>query len=407
MRRFIKRKLRDKVKNKEIMDKIYYCLVILLVTAGCKERYDSPIVSPTTGYLVVEGAINSGQGTTTLTLSRTTHLDNREIKYEKGAQVKVEGEDRTIYPLTETQIGQYSADNLNLKNTIKYRLSIKTSNGSTYLSDFVAAKNNPPIDSVNWVRDSKGVQFYINTHDPQNNTRYYQWEFIETWEFQSEFQTYIKYDIKTSPTGVKTYSAIFRDPTNPQFFDSTQYYCWQSFRSTNLLLGTTAKLNKDVINLPLAFIPQASIKLKLHYSINVKQYSLTPEAYAFLDIMKKNTEQTGSIFDAQPSGVYGNIHNVTDAEEPVIGYLVICPIQEKRIFIKNKEVPNWGYASNCKETTFRNTSNTIRDMGFGFAPTNVVPLSAPFPTITTFYAAPAECVDCRLSGTNIKPPFWP
>ena len=329
------------------------------------------------------------------------------IEFEKGAQVKVEGDDNTTYPLVEVKGGQYTANNLNLNSSKKYRLNIKTSGGKQYLSDYTVVKNNPPIDSISWQRGTEGVQLYINTHDPQNNTRYYQWEYVETWEFQSEFQTFIKYDVKTSSTGVKTYSTVYRDPNNPQYFDSTQYYCWQIHPSNQLLLGTTAKLEKDAVYLPLALIPPASIKLKLLYSINVKQSSLTKEGYEFLEIMRKNSEQTGSIFDAQPSGVYGNIHCMSDAAEPVIGYLTICPLQEKRIFISNKQVPNWGYVSNCKETTFRNISNTIRDMSFGLAPTNVVPLLAPFPTIVSFYAAPAECVDCRLSGTNIKPSYWP
>lgn len=389
------------------MRKFYFGCIILLLTIGCKEKYDSPVVSPTTGYLVVEGVINSGQGATTIKLSRTTPLDNRTPQYEQGAQVSVEGEDKTVFVLVEDTLGRYKANNLGIKNTVKYRLNIKTRDGKAYQSDFVANKNNPPIDSIHWNRNTEGVQLSIHSHDPQNNTRYYLWDYEETWSFESEFKTYIKYDVKVSGANTKTYSAIWRNPTNPQFFDSTQYFCWQTFRSTNLILGTTAKLNNDVVDLPLAIVSQGSVKLKLIYSILVKQYSLSPEAYTFLDIIKRNTEQTGTIFDAQPSGIYGNIHSLNDATEPVIGYLIICPIQEKRLFIKNAEVLNWGYATTCVETTFTNNSNTIRDKAFNFLPTNVVPNLAPFPAIPSFYAAPAECVDCRLSGTNIKPSFWP
>lgn len=389
------------------MRKFYLYIIILLATIGCKEKYDSPIVSPATGYLVIEGVVNSGQGATSIRLSRTTPLDNRAVQFEKGARVTVEGQDKAVYTLTESGFGQYNADNLSLKNNVKYRLNIQTSNGKTYQSDYVAVKNNPPIDSISWVRNTEGVQMYINTHDPTNNTLYYQWAFEETWEIHSDFQTFITYEVKMSPNGIKTYTAIWRDPSNPQYFDSTQYYCWKTAASTDILIGSTAKLKDDVVNLPLGFIPKKSIKLNVLYSINVKQYSLTPEGYAFLEIMKKNTEQTGSIFDAQPSGMVGNIHNVADATEPVIGYLTICPIQEKRIFIKTKEVPDWGYVSICNELTFKNNSNTIRDQAFNYIPTNVVPHLAPFPAIPSFYAAPVECVDCRLSASNTKPSFWP
>ena len=46
---------------------IPYLLILLLFFVACKEKYISPVSSPTTGYLVVEGAINSGLGATNIT----------------------------------------------------------------------------------------------------------------------------------------------------------------------------------------------------------------------------------------------------------------------------------------------------------------------------------------------------
>ncbi|CAH0993925.1 hypothetical protein EMA8858_00030 [Emticicia aquatica] len=389
------------------MNKIYFYLIFLWIITGCKEKYDSPVITPETGYLVVEGAINSGQGITDITLSRTTKLDSRKTVFELGASVRVEADDNTFNVLTEKTAGHYIANNLNLNTQKKYRLNIKTKAGKEYLSDFLTIKNNPPIDSIYWQRETNGVQLYVNTHDSEGNTRYYLWEFTETWEHPADFKSYLKYEVITGGQRGNTYKVVYRDPNNNNYFDSSMYFCWQSQVSTQILIGTSVKLSKDEINLPLTFIPSTSAKLNALYSIQVKQKSLTKEAFEFLEIMKKNSEMTGTIFDAQPAVLYGNIHGVTDPNEPVIGYLSICPIQEKRIFIDHKQVPNWDYNSNCKETMFSNNSNTIRDKSLGFMPTNVVPLLAPFPTIVSFFAAPPECVDCRLSGTNVKPSFWP
>ncbi|WP_435353553.1 DUF4249 domain-containing protein [Emticicia sp. SJ17W-69] len=388
------------------MNKILFFILILAIIVACKEKYNSPVISPETGYLVVEGAINSGSGTTDISLSRTTQLDSRQTLHELGAIVKVEAEDKTFNLLSEKKEGHYLANNLNLNINKKYRLYIKTKSGKEYLSDFVAVKNNPPIDSISWNREDDGVHLFVNTHDNTGNTRYYLWEYTETWEHQADYKSYIKYEV-SGPSNNKTYKVVYRNPDNNNYFDSSMYFCWQNFTSAQLLIGTSIKLSQDAINLPITFIPQTSVKLNALYSINVRQQSLTKEAYEFLDLMRKNTEMTGTIFDAQPSILYGNIHSISDPNEPVIGYVSICSIQEKRIFINPKQVPNWHYNSNCKETTFRNNSIVIRDQALGFIPTNVVPLLAPFPTIVSYFAAPPECVDCRLSGTNIKPAFWP
>jgi hypothetical protein len=364
-------------------------------------------VSPPTGYLVVEGIVNSGKGATTIKLSRTSALNNPQVQYENNADVQIEGDDNSIFRLTGRGLGQYKADSLALKNTVKYKLTIRTGNGGAYESDFVVAKNNPPIDSVSWVYNTEGVQFYINTHDDQNKTRYYLWDYEDTWEFHGAFKSYIKYDTVVSATSPKTYKAVYRNPLDENFFDSTQYFCWQSSKSNTLLLGSTIKLNKDVVNLPLSLVSKASIKLSVLYSILVKQYSLTPEAYAFLEIMKKNTEQTGSVFDAQPSALKGNIRNVKDPNEPVIGYFIICPIQEKRIFVNNNELLRWGYRPSCAEKEFLNNSDTIKNLAFDLVPTSVVPSRMPFPIIPSFYAARYDCMNCKLNGTNDKPSFWP
>lgn len=386
------------------MKKLLYCILILSV-AGCKERYEAPVHLPVTGYLVVEGVINSVPGgATTITLSRTTKLDNRKIQYELGAVVKVEGDDNSFFTLPEVTAGHYTSNSLNLSTAHKYRLNI-TSGGKQYLSDFVSVRNNPPIDSVSWKPENSGLQLYISTHDPKDSTRYYQWEYTETWEFHSSFPSLLKYKI-VNQGGKQVYSVVYRDSTSFAF-DPRMYYCWKTVPSSAITLGSSAKLSKDIIYLPLLFIEPGSYKLSVLYSVEVKQYSWTKEGYAFLEEMKKNTEATGSVFDAQPSELNGNIHSVSDATEPVIGYVNICPVREQRIFIKSSDLPSWNYNAGCVQEEFDNISDSILAKASGLVPTFVAKLS-PFPGgIKTFYASTNICVDCTLRGSPDKPSFWP
>jgi len=50
---------------------------------------------------------------------------------ETGATVQVEGNDQSVYPLTEQSTGSYVADTLPLHPTTTYRLRITTAAGST------------------------------------------------------------------------------------------------------------------------------------------------------------------------------------------------------------------------------------------------------------------------------------
>jgi len=386
------------------MKQLFYCWLVLLVT-GCKEAYVSPVQSPKTGYLVIEGVVNSGPGISNIKLSRTTALGSNGILNETGASMWLQGEDNSSYTFAEQGNGEYVAGSLNLNATVKYRLLINVNTGKQYVSDFVSIKNNPPVDSVSWKRENgDGVQLYINTHDPQNNTRYYQWTYDETWQIQSAYLSVLKYKI-VPHSPVNIYSVVYKDSSTFSY-DPNVLNCWQHNSSTSLLLGATAKLTQDIVYLPLAFVPHASIKIGVLYSINVKQYAWTKDGYAFLEKMKKNTESTGSIFDAQPSELQGNFHNVGDSTEPVIGYFNICPVQEKRIFISTADVPAWNYSSGCNAIEVQNISDSIIAKASMLQPSVV---SKPSPTggIATFYAAAAECIDCTLRGSNIKPAFWP
>ena len=387
------------------MKKINYILLIVLAVA-CKEKYESPVESPVTGYLVIEGVVNSGPGNTNIRLTRTTKLGNELMVLEKGAQVRIEGENNSTLALAEKTTGNYSADNLNLPNNQKYRLRIKTTGGKEYLSEFVEVKKNPPIDTVSWKIEDGGMQLYVQTHDDQNKTQYYQWEYKETWEFHSFYRSNLKYKITPcAGPGCPTIAAVYRDPVTFAY-DSTIVKCWQSDTSTNLQLGSTVKLEKDIVYLPLVYIPAKSWKLGVLYTIFVKQITWTKEGYEFLEKMKKNTEVTGSVFDAQPSELKGNFRNITDPSEPVIGFLNICNVEQRRFWIKNSDVPDWGYRPNCPELEVLNISDTIYAYASGMLPTVPTEYKNNF-EILKFAAAPPDCVDCTLKGTNVKPSFWP
>lgn len=390
------------------MKRFSLILFFSLLLFGCREEYISPVITPDLGYLVVEGVINSGPGNTTIKLSRTTQLTNGKRILEKKATVMILDENNTEYPLSQNLPGEYVANGLNLDTTLKYRLRISTDN-KEYLSDYVKVNNNPPIDSITWSRTTDGVQVKANTHDPQNISKYFRWEYFETWEFHSAYLPNTKY-ADNDPYFVEFFDHGHR-------FDSSRYRCWQFDTSRNIILGSTVKYAIDSISTPLTVIEPMSWKLSVLYSINVRQYAFTKDGYDFLQKMKKNTEQLGSIFDAQPSELQGNIHCTSNPDEIVVGYISCCPIREKREFIRNSDLPGWNYAPNCFLKIQINDPDSIRI--YNYPPSGSIPFILPVGVFTrtslpppdglilSFTEAERQCVDCTVLGTSQKPSFWP
>jgi hypothetical protein len=123
--------------------------------------------------------------------------------------------------------------------------------------------------------------------------------------------------------------------------------------------------------------------------------------------MKKNTEGTGSVFDAQPSELVGNIHCTTNASEPVIGYIDICNVQESRTFISNTQVPDWNFVTPCLKTEIQNNVDSITEAHRNLYPAYAAKYSPTGSAILSYYFSTPSCVDCTFWGTNIKPTFWP
>ena len=210
----------------------------------------------------------------------------------------------------------------------KYRLHIKTSDGKEYLSDFSEVKKSKPIDSVGWKAGSDHLMIYVSTHDDQNKSLYYQWNYEETWIYNSAYDSKIEFNPKDS--------MIFNRPN-----EDLIHTCWKMNQSTEIILGSTTSLSSDLVfQFPVLNISYyASNRLVNRYSILVKQMVLTKEWYEWKQMLKKNTEELGSIFDAQPSETGGNFHCITNPSEQVIGFVGCSSVSEKRIFIDRTELP--------------------------------------------------------------------
>ena len=386
------------IKNKKYFWwKIMICSLAIILS-NCKIPYEPKLKSSDTNSLVVEGYID-GAIPMIIKLSRTRMLTNGDTaarKYELGARVIVEDDKQDSYPLSELGNGVYSSLNtLPLNTSNQYRLHIFTTENEEYLSDFVPFKPSPPIDSIGWNFKYDGVQIYANTHDPNNATTYYRWEYSETWEYHAYYSSLYEYD-------------QVHDTVIPRL--QQVYTCWQTDSSTSILLGSSAKLTSDVINeMALTYIQPHDTRLSVLYSIWVKQYALDVNGYNYWSAMQSNTESIGSIFDPQPNETAGNIHCVTSPAELVVGYINAGNTVQKRVFISNSSLPSdWNQYPFCLDTIVPNNKSALIHF---FAESTFVPIGIPPPGIfppVAYTASFEDCVDCRTyGGVTIKPSFWP
>ena len=378
--------------------RIFFYLVlgaIVLFALQCKKPYTPVALIKGDNYMVVDGFINTSPGgITTVLLSRTKNLTDTVVSLpEQNAFVAIVAANGIQYTLHETgSNGAYSSDALTLNPAGQYKVVVTTADNRQYQSDLVTAKTNPPIDSITWRQDSKGVNLFVNTHDPSNNTRFYRWQYIQTWEYHSQLET---------PWDIANGVVFPRDPLK------LRHICYNTSYSTDVWIGSSAALSQDVISeAPLGTIVQNDSTLEYRASFLVQQYALTPQAYFYWQIIQKNSQQLGTLFDLQPSQLEGNIHSITNASEPVVGFISASPVQEKRIFINNKDLRDWQPPPGSYNCSI---------IGVPQNPVNFALVNLPDDSYAPWYfvtggpvmLAQRVCLDCTLSGGTItKPAFW-
>jgi hypothetical protein len=189
-----------------------------------------------------------------------------------------------------------------------------------------------------------------------------------------------------------------------QIFD-----CWHTAYAPDILINSSEKLTDDVIfKNHLLEIIAPDERLHVEYSILVRQYAMNKGAFIYYQQLRNNSQNLGSIFGATPSQLKGNLHNVADPSEPVIGYMGAGSISQQRIFIAFAELGRWpnppSYAD-CHEDSIG-----LNDVDFYFTHTDYVPVeykTAGIAIVGILASTPA-CADCRAAGgTTNKPSFWP
>jgi hypothetical protein len=371
--------------------KVFFSSFIIFLIAGCIEPYNPPDIETNVDFMVVDGYLNSGNKTATVKLSTAVTL-NSSSTYNpiQRAFVQIEGDDGLKVTLAEIEPGTYYAP-VDARNGEQYQLRFNVS-GKEYLSDKIELKRSPVLDSVNWRASPQGVSIDVDSHDESGSTDYYLWTFTETWEYNSQEFSQFKWENRTM-TQRRTGEFV--------------YVCFSSSSSTKVLVTSTSSNSLDVVNdFQLTFIPKGSRKLSRLYSILVEQRAMDKQAYTFWRNLQKSTENLGGLFDPLPSEVTGNIHNVQNPQETVLGYFSGGEVQQKRMYIDWNDLPidlHVVEGVQCDLDTV-----LVRDLALYNDATIYVVRAFGAPATVGYLIAPGICADCRRLGGSLEvPEFWP
>jgi hypothetical protein len=335
--------------------------------------------------LVVAGMLTDQEIANKIGLSRSVPVGSPlQQKPVTGAQVTITDENGEINKLAESSPGIYSTDSLAFRGRVggKYSLGI-TLEGEEYTTEFIEMKPVPPVGDIYYEKVivnstdnsnvvGEGCKIYLDSYDPSGQCRYFRWEYDETWEY------------------VIPYPVVNR-------------VCWISKRSGEVLVKNTEPYSQArVTKFPIIYINNKTDKLKVKYSMLVKQYSISAGEYEFWEKIRKISQNVGGLYDKTPVSVQGNISCVTNPSEIVGGYFSVSAVSVKRLFVNEKFSGQPTFYSYCATDTIY---GTLPQEGLNTSYWVIEDYANEVPAwwVTTEYR---ECGDCTTEGTKERPPFW-
>ncbi len=374
-------------------------LIICICLAGCVDPY-SPDIEDTQEALVVEALITDRAGWQVIYLSRSFPINDKKPHAESYAYVSVSDDKGTSTEFIEQDPGAYyawmTADELGTGKT--YRLHVVTSDGQVYESEpEMFPSPSPVIDRVYWEYETsgtsdrnepvKGIRFHLDLEAEADMGRNYRWELVETWEYHAENPIDYYYD-----------GILHEWP------DTFSYHtCWNTQKIDQIFTATTGNAESNTIRgFPLNYVSEESTRLQTRYSLQVIQYSLNDEAYDYWRRIEEQNQESGGLYEEQPGYISGNMYNMNDQAENVLGFFNLCPVSEKRIFVDS--VAELRYpAVDCTLEIIMHpaTKPTWMSIPFFLISFNPLRIGPPYGVGTHL------CFDCRNGGgTIVKPEFW-
>lgn len=370
-------------------------LLLFLITASCVDKY-LPELDKYEGLLVVDGVLTNDSDPVSVKLSVSSSVNGEQFIPLSGGELYITDENQQVTMLSETETGTYQAVDTSFRGQAgnSYQLHINLPNGRSYISDVCSLKAQSPIDSVYGIVEAPdnpdnstefpGLQFYVENHSEVSDTCYYLWKLSQTWEYQSTFDIDYIWVGEFLP---------YPDP------DSLRT-CWITTNVNEIIFASTLYLDPTAINqFPLHFVSTESKKLSVKYSLLVKQLSISEGAFNFYNAIKEQNIEQGDLWTQQPFQILGNMHNVDNPDEPVLGYFVVGGVSEKRIFESRPALEF--YYLECTPDF-----ESLRFIEFESESTWPIYID----DIMFFGLAMANqkvCFDCRLDGGSLDPPdFW-
>jgi hypothetical protein len=330
---------------------------LLLALNGCVNSFDPKLVLGS-DLVVINGMVTDGAEPQSIQLSRSrSNRDSSNVSTPLGgATVEVIVNGTTPVSLLEVLPGEYRfPEGFRGKVGSSYQLRFRTNGGVTYESTVETMASSPPIlqayDQFNPEGPKKTANglpipandIYIDFQDPAGERNFYLWRWrlyeMQVWCATCRRGRYRVVDVGPVGSGPINVLGCVLDQ-DLGVYSVLDYpcrgLCWDIFYNNDIDafsdVYTNGKLQRGhkVASIPIYQTDPALIV--------IEQVALSASAYRYYQLFASQVQNTGTLADSPPAPLAGNVRNVDDESEKVIGYFSAGAVSVSRYKINRKNI---------------------------------------------------------------------
>ncbi|WP_222984302.1 DUF4249 domain-containing protein [Flagellimonas meishanensis] len=303
------------------------CFILLLVTS-CIEPFNATF-EDFESALVIEATITNETKQQEIFLTRSYEFDDEGPTPEVNANVSINDSEGNTYVFEDQGNGLYlSTETFAAESGQDYQLSVTTRDGRSYRSDQVQLKTGTGIDQITAERitdddGQDGMAILVDSFDPSGTSKNYRYEYEETYRVIAPTWWPIKL-VPEAEFGCNMILVANNDLAR---------VCYPTNRSNQIILTSTEDLAEDrVDNFMVRFISSENYIISHRYSILVRQYVQSDEAFNFYSTLLEFSSSESLFSQTQPGFLQGNVFSNDNSEERVLGFFEVSTVSEQRIF---------------------------------------------------------------------------
>jgi hypothetical protein len=279
-------------------------LILIFINSSCLEQVEVGIRQQNE-QLVVEGLLTNFAQDNYLRLSYTTqYAYDNEIIPARGVLVEVRRDngEKTIFRPVPDELGVYKPDEKFVGVVgASYSIYLKLPDEREFISAPEKMVQPVPIQNISAEFEKNpryGFRVFVDFQDSKELGNYYRWDASG-------------YHIRRTRTSDNRYNR-----------------CYVLKTETNVNIISDANINGNIVKAKAVFF--SPFYATGRHFIEIKQRSISRNAFLFWQNYQKQASRSGTIFDPLPAQLAGNIKNTKNPNDIALGYFEVASTSSQK-----------------------------------------------------------------------------